>query len=163
MKQKKQKKTKEISHTEAADWDYHDNDPVDHLVFDRKYKIICATIWSIYLIVLLCLSLLPGEFVNNGNVGILGKILHLGFYVGLFITTLICFAVLGFRDPVSSSIFFGICIAIGTEVLQYFIPGRTGTFGDVCINLTGLFVLPILYLVIYEKLNSMGYVEENEY
>lgn len=130
------------------------NETIEHLLYDKTTKIMCVSIWIIYIIILLSLSLLPREIISSTGTGLLGKVLHFCFYTGLFILTLVCFIVLELKIPITLTIFFGMCLAIGTEILQLFIPGRNGTWSDTCINLSGLFIIPIIMIILYERSNE---------
>jgi len=150
----KKKKTKIVKTTPptSIDWDYSYDDSAD-FIFDKQSKIICVIIWAIYLISLLTMSFLPGANINS-EVSNWGIALHYFGYFFLFMITLITFFVLELKSPIMKTIGFGILIAISTELIQLFIPGRFGSVGDACINLVGLFTLPIILLTTYEQMDE---------
>jgi len=54
-------------------------------------------------------------------------------------------------------IYFGICLAIGTEVTQQFIPSRGLELWDGIMDISGLFIGYFLYLIlsIFDKQNEV--------
>ena len=118
--------------------------------FTCKIKIIIVSILIIYLTGLITFSISPGNNLNINIPNYYGMLLHYFGYLFLFSIMSFCFFIFNNKYFFSKTIGCGIIIAIATEIIQLFIPGRSGNFPDICINLFGLFTIPILLIIIYE-------------
>jgi VanZ family protein len=162
MKKKKQKKSVVAIADPTNNWDLDYADMDEHWKFDKRSKIICASILILYIIFILYRSFLPGDSVNQ-TISAWSTPLHYLAYFLLFNLTLISFFVFDLKQPIMKSLLLGGFLAIFTEIIQLFIPGRFGTPADVCTNLAGLFTFPIILLIIYEftdeeeRNNDYGY------
>jgi VanZ family protein len=75
--------------------------------------------------------------------------------------TLLFFAVFDIKGFTRKSVFF--CMMIGglTELAQYFIPGRACSLLDFSVNILGVFTIPIIILLVIEKVKEDE--QPNEY
>lgn len=121
-----------------------------------KFKFLFTLILLIYVTTILIFSWLPGSQLEGTITPNFGTLLHYLGYLILFPITLLCFYSFAIRRYIKKSIIFGIVIASITEIGQLLIPGRSGNVFDMCVNLTGLFTIPIVFLMLWEENEEEG-------
>ncbi|MDA0967532.1 MAG: VanZ family protein [Proteobacteria bacterium] len=89
--------------------------------------------WLVIVIAIIVGALMPQvSFPDKYN---LDKIAHFG---GYFFAALISIYLLKFKKKYLLAIFILVLTAIGTEVAQMYIVGRTGSYGDAIANISGV-------------------------
>jgi VanZ family protein len=101
-----------------------------------KYKFMLPSlVWSI---TLLYVTLIPGKDVPS--VTISDKVIHFGVFAGLIILTYYGLKKEGISNPFIKAILYSTTLAILTETLQLFIPGRNFSSLDLLANAAGVFI-----------------------
>ena len=116
----------------------------------KQVNIMLILISILFLIAASILCLLPGDIINNTIISNHTIIIH---YIGFLLLFPLLFGLYftsQHSNVFSKSIGTGILIAIMTEAIQWFIPGRHADPVDLLINLAGLFTIPIIVLMLSE-------------
>lgn len=101
----------------------------------KRTRHIWWFIWSVGLITLITISAAPSVGISSQNH--LDKILHFGSY---FCISIFAFYLARSRRTMFLSFMILAATAVGTEIIQSFIPSREGSLGDIAANFSGIFI-----------------------
>jgi len=120
---------------------------------NNKYLWMVITI--LYIIGVFYLAMTPAEYVPE-DISQAAKWLHFAEFFILSLLLYIAFLPFDINIKFLCQVFLIFTIAILTEVVQLWVPGRTCSYVDVMIDLAGAFTLYALFMIMGEGLNSMA-------
>lgn len=113
-------------------------------------KILCFSIVAIYILSILILACLPGEQLPQDIPSNTSLYFHFIEYFVLTILLGVYLIIYTNYRPLITTFLIGTSLAIITEIIQIFVPGRCFGLDDIFANMAGLNISITLFFIIAE-------------
>jgi len=114
-------------------------------------KLVLTPILILYLSIMVYFSLIPGDELVDTLVPEYSVILHFLEFLGLSIILLLCFPLYASKYTKTYIASMVVFMALITEAIQYFVPGRFFSSLDIAVNLSGGLLLSLIIYIVSSK------------